>query len=481
MAGQSFFFKNSRKNFRFLNGLVYLYSVRILFVFILILALAGTCSAAESFALELYADTQKTAGLKVDTPLAQFRTAGRPDKFNAGFSLSSKALYKKLPVEVKIGNLSASGSLSKLNSPELSSGSSPFSSGISPVNALSANLPGYTSFSKPESSFVQLSMNQFCAKEQALTVNLWASPENDSPVFSALISDKFFEKRLVLNASWTAGQFLYDDNYSTSWFLDSPAYKADSHFCSLVQLSAEIKNKSGQKGLYSGFMAAFYESPFGPYTAVYRADLRGTLRQTEIYASAFLNACEDTLTSSRKKLEPSCQFKSGLLTKKPLLFRNNSLIFLKLGLNAYSKINLLKTEHPLRINSGLQLSTDITSVSLSLSGAGNIIYGNDTASSTGPARFKKDSLTLQIKNTWYLKSFSPGFAVSAQKSEEDTKYKIQLNVTNNSKHKVSGDAVFSFTENGGDVEDKKFSASLTGRLNLKRLTVIGKASASFSL
>ena len=123
---------------------------------ILFLLAAGpwlfTCVAADFFHFDFYADysaAQQTGSIRLTTPFAELRSANRPEKFNLGLLFSSVSLYKKLPVEIKAGNLSASGSLSRLNSPELSNGTSPFSNGIISVSGLSASLPSYSTFSKP--------------------------------------------------------------------------------------------------------------------------------------------------------------------------------------------------------------------------------------------------------------------------------------------------------------------------------------------
>ena len=441
------------------------------------------CRAADPCHFELYADNQKTYGGRVSTPLTEIRAAERPGKSNLGILLSTAKLTKAFPVEIKLGNISTSGSLSRLNSPELSNGSSPFSSSIISVTGLSATLPGYTSFSKPESAFLQLKAAPFAKKPFSISINSWMSSENSSPIVSALVSEKFFNKQLTVNASCTSGRFYYEENITNSWFLQTPWYASDSHLCSLFQLSADFRNKSGRNGIYTGLMAAIYESPFGPSTAAYRADIKVSVKRTEVYTSAFVNAYEDILTSSGKKLSPCCQFKAGIIQKKPLLIKGSELLFIKLGLNAFSRINLTETQHPFRINAGIQFSTDLTSLSLSLSSDNRMI---SKAPELMPDKAENTALSFQIKNTWYLGSFSPGISLSSEKkinteSVTDTgpvKYKIQLNLTNNARHKISASSSISFTTKNGQITDKKFSATLSCKLNMKNLTFIGKASKS---
>lgn len=440
--------------------------------------------ARDSVHLELFADSQKDTGFRLTSPLLEFRSGGQGEKHNAGLLLTSRNFFKQIPAELKIGNLSASGSLSKLNSPELPNGSSPFSSGISSVTGITASLPGYTSFSKPESSFLQLSINQIKKKPFSLSFNLLTSPDNASPVFSTFISDSFFSNQLIISSSWTAGEFFYKEKNSSSWFLDSPYYKKGSHFCTLFQLSADFKNKRKKAGGFLGLTAALYESPFGPYTAAYRTDFKLNFKETEFYTSAFLNAYEDTFTSSEKLLEPSSQFKTGLIYKKPLLINKSELAIIKIGINGLTKIKLIENEHPLRINTGIQLSTGLTSLSFSVSADA---YMKSKTADKAPEEIKKDKLSFHIKNSWYLKSLTPGFSLTAEKqlsekeadeAKDDMNYKIQLSLTNTAKHKFSASTAFSFTTKDGEFNGKKISAGLTCRLNFRYLTIIGKLSTS---
>ena len=231
-------------------------------------------------------------------------------------------------------------------------------------------------------------------------------------------------------------------------------------------------------------MTAIYESPFGPFTAVYRTDFHLSCKQTELYTSAFLNHYEDVITSSQKKLKPTLQFKTGIISRKPFVVKNSRLMFLKYGANVFTCINLTESEHLLRFNTGAQISTDLTALSLSIS-ADTTLFS--TSPEIPPRQIKASGASLQIKNTWYLKNFSPGLTFSigktnAEAEADDTmKYKLQLNVTNNAKHKLYGNLSFSISSKDKEITDKKLSAGLSGTFHLKNLTLIGKASYSHNL
>ena len=137
--------------------------------------------------MELYGDSQQNAGSRIISPFTELRLSSKPGKSSYGVLLNTEKLINNFPLVIKYGNLSYSGSLSRLNSPELSKGSSPFSLPMLSTSGLSANLPGYTSYSNPESAFVQLKMKGLFKSSLSLTMNMAVSPENSQPFFSVLL------------------------------------------------------------------------------------------------------------------------------------------------------------------------------------------------------------------------------------------------------------------------------------------------------
>ena len=446
-----------------------------LFGIIFVLSATRLCFAAAPFHIELYGETQdkgknQTCGTRISLPFAEVRFTTREEKKNYGISLTTRNLVKQAPVEIKYGNLSFSGSLTKLNSPELSNGTSPFSSSILSPLCISASLPGYSSFSKEESYFFQAKLNKINKSPFSFTINMALLPEYSYPIFSTLISNKFFSNQLSLSAACTAGKFLFEGNDSSSWLLTSPYYVGGEIFASLLQLSAGFKGKTTGNSIQTSFMTAFYESPFGPYTNVYRADLKLSLNHLDFFTSAFLNSYKETLTSSEKMLNPDSQFKAGFVTKTPFLSKKSNLWFIKFGLNAYTKINFTENLHPLRINTGLQFSSDITSIALSLSADAKMISENPD---TNLQSLEKNDITFQIKNTWYFKSFNPALALTVNKNN----YRLTINVSNNSQQRINGNCILNISTKENKIE-KKLTASLTCRFKVRTITFIGKLSAT---
>lgn len=479
MAGQSFFLIFFDFDFLFsLNG-GYLYSMKSI-RFVLFSILIYTCqfyllSAAEPFHTELYSSVEKDEqllGAKINLPFAEFRTAGTAftaEKVNFGLSLSAKY------VKVKAGNLSGGGALTKLGNPTLSASTSPFSTGISSPTPLTASLPSYSSFSKPESVFVQLETGR---NTKALA-NLWLTPDAPSPVVSSQLSGSFGANRLTLNLSAVAGRFYYDTSSSpsSSWFSNQAYYSAGTHLCSLFQLAASYK-----KTFSATFAAGLYESPFGTLPVNLRADLNLKTKKLEVYTSTFYNPQQDLITSSQKKLDSCVQLKAGFITKNMGHILSIPLI-IKTGFNAFSTINILGTEHPLLANAGIQLSDGTATLSFTSSLKLTV---PTPPPDKAPSKPEFENLTLQLKNSWNLKKLSPSAGASVTFTTKDggsaQKYKFTASLSSSGtdlkKISTSFSTNYTFTHAAHEVSARKLTLSLTLRLRFHLLTIIGKASAT---
>lgn len=481
MAGSSFFLFFSiffQNHFLFSSLLNHIYSMKTIRNLIIFLILTGSLCpklfSAEPFHLALYADSEKTLGTKLSLPFFEFRFNTRMPKESFGVSFSTKK-FSIVPLTMKIGNLSEGGSISALKNPMLSAGSSPFSSGITSVTGLSANLPDYTSFSKPAGIFVQAEL------PFPVIVNCFATEDLHEPVVSFLTFSSFFNKRLTFRLSSTAGSFEYKSNGTSSWFLRAPYYQSGSHLSFINQFSMDFNPKSKSQRIPSilfNFTAAFYESPFGGLPFNLRTDIKLSAKHTEVFASAFYNPVDGIITSSQKSL-PSCiQLKGGLSAKTILGMSFSSPFFLKSGFNVYSQINLMENEHPLKINAGIQLANAANVLSFSASLNLNLITSVQNQSLI---QSEISSISFQIKDSFYLKHINAGAALSASFSPEKSenfsaKYKIAVNAGNTHSQKLNGNASFSINTRGNEVSSKNLDASLTAKLQFRWLSVTGKIS-----
>ena len=474
--------------------------MRKLFLITLLLAAGTLVSAAEKKAkglkdtthFEFYFDDDKTAATRVTTPLADIRLANRSGQQNFGAAVSTAKLFPRLPFSFRVGNLTAGGPLSILNSPELSSGNSPFTQSLSTPGPLTASLPGKTSFSKPVSAFFEIS---FLPKSGLpdLTANLWLTPQTPYPVSSLYISQSLFKNKLTLSASCTNGIFYYKANTSTSWFLKSPYYPAGSHHCMLLQLSADMTAPGKSLEGLCNLTTALYESPFGFYQLTWRGDLKFSTKHFDFSAQGFFNPYDEVLTSSEKKLTPSLQSKGGLIFKTPSRLASLLLktpVFLKLGTNAFYRLNLTQTEHPLKVNTGLVFTTGPVNTSFSYSLSGNLLSQTPEAA---PYDFLHKDNTFQFKLSWNQKLLSPSFAASAtlpKASGSTQNYKLSASAAFSPESKklplnltAQTSYTFAYTPApaGSPFQPKKLTAGLSARMNFRRITISGKVSAEIDL
>lgn len=479
-----------------------------LFLIALLLSAAALCRAAEkkvkdNTKLELYFDDEKTASVRVITPVSELRLASRPGKSNFGAAVTTAKLFPRLPLTFRVGNLGAGGSLSVLNSPELSSGSTPFTQTLTVPAALTATLPGSASYSKPVSAFFEARLTQSARVHNshpalpAITCNLWLTPQTASPVGSLITVWRIPLRvpTLTLSTSFTTGLFNYESNATGSWFLKSPCYPASAHWCSLFQTGADLKTTQTTTSL--NLTAALYESPFGFYQLLYRSDLRHTRKHLEFFTQFFFNPYDEVLTSSEKKLTSSFQTKGGIILKtqsKLAALYLHSPVFLKLGVNAFCRINLTETEHPIKINTGAVFTSGPVSTTATYSISGSLLSQSPKAA---PSDFQHKEDTFQLKTSWQYKSFTPSLSacLTVPKTHESKK-SCKLSASTGFSPAsgklpltLNAQSAYSFTIEGTTpdatpaptLQNKKLTASLTARLNFRRLTVTGKISADIDL
>ena len=150
---------------------------------------------SKNTSLSFYTNNAKTFATDLRLPLGQVKFSLTPENYNLGISAFSDKIAKSYPFCFKFGNLSAGGSLSKMNNPLLSTSTSPFSSGISSVNCITSSLPGYSSFSNPVSFFCQFSNSNKKSPLFQWKTNCFYSPEEENLAFSLHLSKKLLQKK----------------------------------------------------------------------------------------------------------------------------------------------------------------------------------------------------------------------------------------------------------------------------------------------
>lgn len=426
--------------------------------------------------INLYGDNDKTLALNLKIPSGEFRFSTQQDKTNFGLTATSEG-FCPIPFTLRTGNLNTAGSLSRLNSPLLTSSSSPFSTGFSDAACILTSLPGTTSFTKPLSTFMQISCSPTTPNFSGIKINVFYNSEDPQLAFSSSESFQFFQKRLKIKTSITGGFFHYDEQTSSSWFIKEPYYPEGNHFCSLYQLSINYLKFS------TTFSTGVYETPFGTWSYLFRTDNKFSPGKFIFNLSCLYNpnsSKESVITSVGKTLKDCLQFKNGLQYK----FSTGSRypVFIKTGLQNFLDINLSQKEHPIKLAAGTQITTPL--YGLSFSATGHFVC--NTINSTS-INFNFEKTALQIKTTLYFQYLLPSFAYSfSLDPSEDyshftTENKFSLNLNYEKITRLSSTCNFNIKKKSDGSFEKKLSLSSTATFSYNHIHITLKFSANNTL
>ena len=422
--------------------------------------------------LSFYIDSNNTFGLNIKNPFGEFHYACQEEKYNFGITATSEK-FSLFPVTFRTGHLSTTGSLSRLNSPLLSSTVSPFSTGFSEAACITTSLPGNSSFSKPVTLFFQSAVSPKSSTINSIKINSLYDPQNCQLAFSGLGTFQFFQKKLKIKTSVTTGFFSYQENTFSSWFSNELYYPQGNHFCSLYQNTLQYKAVS------STVSAGVYETPFSAWSYILRADNKLNLNKFGFNISVLYNPNtykDSVLTSSGKTLSDTLQLKNGIQYK--FTTGRSFPVLIKTGIQNFLNINLSQNQHPVKIAAGLQLTTPFYAASLTASAGFNC---NSSYISNMTLLF--DKAAVQFKNTFYFQFAVPSFTYNFTFDPSDdyssistvNKFNISLYYLNQSK--ISSNC--SLTVNGKDKEctEKKISFGITSKFMYKQINITLKFSA----
>ena len=450
-----------------------------------------------NYSVELYSAAKNnfdgiTFGAKVKVPFYDVRTYFLKEKWTFGLSVFTNSIYEKIPVSLKIGKLSPGGSFSKLNSPLLSSTVSPFSGVSQTVPYFSCNLPSSSSFEKDLSSFLQI---DFIGKNVLKKINFSAfcNLEKKDEFAFGVYGNLIFNKKINLYLSGIAGKFLYEENYKSSWFLDSIYYPKGEHFCGSFQIGLKMPN------LFSTFYLGLYQNPFGKFDAIYKIENKIKFQKIILNLSSLYNASEKLITSSNKIINEILELKLGmqyLFTKRVKIP-----LFFKTGINGYLKMNLAQESHNWKVGVGCQFNSFITSASLIAYCSGQIKTPKNSS-----FNFDFSTVSLQMKNVWYFKninliisgnfSFSPktitdekdyyildysylGKVFGKETFSYDMSEKFSINFVYNKMPFITFENSIGFWQNNGSYTKGSYDSSVNLKYKVKFLTLNLKFTMNF--
>ena len=321
--------------------------------------------------------------------------------WNYGLSINTKKLLPVFPITLKIGNLSAAGSLSKLNSPVLSQTVSPFlQTSYLKTFKLQTSLPSYNSFSNLQSYSLEAGWNpNSFVKNLSLVLFYKTNKKTDNTqttqnngVLTASFQTKLNpSKKTTIEFCSTGGVYPYKEKKKTK--KSNYHYSAGNHICFNNQISFSSKSFS------SLLIISTYQSPFGDFANTWRTENLLKLNNLSFDLCGFFNPHNNILTSSEKKLNPLLQFSIGGQYKfwgkiiVPVLFTA--------GLNTLVDINYTENKHSLKTAAGLRYSAQFFSGKLSA----NINFSIENQNEILKAEISGGS--IEMSNYFYLNKLTP--------------------------------------------------------------------------
>ncbi len=277
-------------------------------------------------------------------PFIEARGSMKNDLWNYGVAVTTQKLTPLFPVTVMAGNLSQGGSISRLNSPALSSSVSAFGGASVKAMGLQATMPAVKSFTKPQSYFVQAG---FAPKKVISSFDVSSFYNGDTFTYSSSLKLSPF-KKVDFSFCTTGGIFDYQKKKSDSWFLTENFYNAGEHLCFNNQVCINTKSFS------SLFILGTYGTPFGDFLNTWRSENVFKFKRFTFILNGFYNGNDLVITSSDKKINPLLQVKTG--GKYQFIGGARRPLICATGMNLLANINLAETEHTLKAAFGFKLT-----------------------------------------------------------------------------------------------------------------------------
>ena len=411
-----------------------------------------------------------TGSIKLHVPYVEVRGSVNDKlKWNYGISLSTQKLFPKLQFTAKAGNLSASGSLSKLNSPALSSSVSAFSPASLRTSALEVSLPQYESFSsvqgysffadlKPDNMLKQITLGIFYKDEKEL--------KNDCVTASARLR-LVPVKKIELTFCSTAGFYPYKKKNITTWFTQEQYYREGNHICYNNQLSFMCPNFS------TLFIMSTYQSPFGNFVNTWRSENLLKINQFSFTLNGFYNPNEEVITSSDKKLKPLLQTSLG--GQYSFLTQTKIPVKITTGINTLLELNLSEQNHILKSCFGIRYSSNNFNGLFEINSSFKLVEEQEGINATFT------SGAIENSNTFYINDFTTSlsqkftFTPDAKKTKWTFSQKLGLQMEYEMPRGImsfSNNNQITFTQKTDDSKNKiAFTSTLTAKFQFRFCTL----------
>lgn len=256
-------------------------------------------------------------------PTTKFSSSPQINPPAAAGSFYFKELFH-FPLELKIGQIKASGSISNLRSPGLSSAGSGFFSNGTNVTCLKAAFPSSSDYSKPLACFAEYPFS-FLNNTIRLTINAFTSTKSEFE-FSTLF-DYRINKKTELAFSTTGGLFLIQ-NMPEKWFSQQTIFKGKNCWCQNFQIL--FKNPF----FYSKAVLNILEQPHSPVQTTFQSENAIFIKNFSLNISIFSASPNELFTINSSVIDSVFQLR---INPQFILIPESNKFYLKTGFLFYAQ------------------------------------------------------------------------------------------------------------------------------------------------
>lgn len=387
---------------------------------------------------------------------------------NGNFSYGLQASFgkEKLPVEIKGGKLSFSGSYSLLNTMVISSAVSPFCQPSRSIKKLTGTLPSdAASSSKPLGFFVQMSG----AKKNLYGTAFGAMDGKYGFSFGGKFKNSFGRLELDLTGLFSDYKGLFEK--TDSWFEEEYFYREDTMFSSVFQSCLVIDDFAF---LVDGM---FFLNPFFKINSVFRGEISGKVMDNKFSLSGLYNPYHNVMTGGGRHYDELIQIKGNI--NRSLRTGQSKPLFWKWGTGAFYEGNLTDKSDSLKVSAGFRLTGLSFYINAGLQGDFMIHLPEESFPMYGSI----SKFSASLKNGYFLKRINPVFRFSFQGEPGKNRHILftetaGINILLPVTPSVSMDFCGTFKQLEGQDKGGNIKTSMQIKWKTSNLTLSGKVSLS---
>lgn len=417
-----------------------------------------------------------SGGGKISIPNAAACFYKSENKINFAGNFCINNIIKNIQINVKLGNISYSGILSKLNNPALSDFISPLGNSSVNTSDITAVFPNLISFSNPVSYYGNINFNKKLKGTLSTSFSSYFVPDK---IFCLSLYGKYKIHRQTFSFSQIAVNSPYKENIPSSWYSRNFITKKDYYYPAGKHTNLLNQLEYSNQNFSTLFTLGVFENIWKHSPAlIYKSENKISSGATIISCSFYINPNIDfVLTNSEKKLENLIQFK--FLLQKRFVLPFNTAAFLKAGSGFYFDSPVYYNTNlwiqNIKNSFGMQMILPVFRLTGILQIDSLIKQKNEPDINFG------EGISVNMKVQWFLNKIQPDITGSFTYKKNETKNtfstleKIVFSVSFLENPKILVNSSLKITQKNLIHDSLEISASLSARYSWNKINFQIKA------